>query len=63
CGLEPSTVIDLEDDTPKVLRQGKGDVVRQCRRKPLPALKNLAFWGYRLSVPRKYPQKYPQIFG
>ncbi|QFY89930.2 threonylcarbamoyl-AMP synthase [Magnetovirga frankeli] len=25
CGLEPSTVIDLEDDTPKVLRQGKGD--------------------------------------
>ncbi len=25
CGLEPSTVIDLVDDTPLVLRAGKGD--------------------------------------
>ncbi|MBF0254903.1 MAG: threonylcarbamoyl-AMP synthase [Gammaproteobacteria bacterium] len=25
CGFEPSTVIDLEEDTPRVLRQGKGD--------------------------------------
>ncbi len=25
CGLEPSTVIDLSDGAPKVLREGKGD--------------------------------------
>ncbi|HXK57377.1 MAG TPA: Sua5/YciO/YrdC/YwlC family protein, partial [Gammaproteobacteria bacterium] len=26
CGLEPTTVLDMEDETPKVLRVGKGDV-------------------------------------
>ncbi len=26
CGLEPTTVIDLESGTPVILRQGKGDV-------------------------------------
>ena len=25
CGLEPSTVVDLVDETPLVLRAGKGD--------------------------------------
>lgn len=27
CGVEPSTVIDLTEDTPRVLRQGKGSLV------------------------------------
>jgi len=26
CGPEPTTVIDLADDTPVLLRQGRGDV-------------------------------------
>lgn len=26
CGFEPTSVIDLHDDTPRVLRSGKGDV-------------------------------------
>jgi len=26
CGLEPTTVVDLLEDNPKILRQGKGDV-------------------------------------
>jgi tRNA A37 threonylcarbamoyladenosine synthetase subunit TsaC/SUA5/YrdC len=26
CGLEPTTVVDLVDDPPIVLRAGKGDV-------------------------------------
>jgi tRNA threonylcarbamoyl adenosine modification protein (Sua5/YciO/YrdC/YwlC family) len=26
CGVEPSTVIDLTDDTPRVLREGKGSL-------------------------------------
>jgi tRNA threonylcarbamoyl adenosine modification protein (Sua5/YciO/YrdC/YwlC family) len=26
CGMEPTTVVDLADDTPLVLRVGKGDV-------------------------------------
>jgi tRNA threonylcarbamoyl adenosine modification protein (Sua5/YciO/YrdC/YwlC family) len=26
CGLEPTTVLDLTGDTPKVLRHGRGDV-------------------------------------
>jgi len=26
CGIEPSTVIDLTDDTPRVLREGKGSL-------------------------------------
>jgi len=26
CGMEPTTVIDLADDTPVVVREGKGDV-------------------------------------
>ncbi len=26
CGLEPTTVVDLLGDSPKILRQGKGDV-------------------------------------
>jgi tRNA A37 threonylcarbamoyladenosine synthetase subunit TsaC/SUA5/YrdC len=26
CGMEPTTVVDLADDTPLVLRAGKGDV-------------------------------------
>ena len=26
CGLEPTTVVDLADDVPVVLRTGKGDV-------------------------------------
>jgi tRNA A37 threonylcarbamoyladenosine synthetase subunit TsaC/SUA5/YrdC len=26
CGLEPTTVLDLTGDTPKVLRRGRGDV-------------------------------------
>lgn len=25
CGLEPTTVVDLTDDTPQLVRQGKGD--------------------------------------
>ncbi|MCB1858695.1 MAG: threonylcarbamoyl-AMP synthase [Gammaproteobacteria bacterium] len=27
CGFEPTTVVDMEGDTPKVLRLGKGDAV------------------------------------
>jgi tRNA A37 threonylcarbamoyladenosine synthetase subunit TsaC/SUA5/YrdC len=26
CGLEPTTVLDLTGETPKVLRHGRGDV-------------------------------------
>jgi tRNA threonylcarbamoyl adenosine modification protein (Sua5/YciO/YrdC/YwlC family) len=26
CGMEPTTVVDLADDVPIVLRKGKGDV-------------------------------------
>jgi tRNA threonylcarbamoyl adenosine modification protein (Sua5/YciO/YrdC/YwlC family) len=26
CGMEPTTVVDLADDTPMVLRVGKGDI-------------------------------------
>ena len=26
CGLEPTTVLDMEGETPRVLRVGKGDV-------------------------------------
>jgi tRNA A37 threonylcarbamoyladenosine synthetase subunit TsaC/SUA5/YrdC len=26
CGLEPTTVVDLADDLPIILRAGKGDV-------------------------------------
>jgi tRNA A37 threonylcarbamoyladenosine synthetase subunit TsaC/SUA5/YrdC len=26
CGMEPTTVVDLADDLPMVLRAGKGDV-------------------------------------
>ena len=26
CGLEPTTVVDLVDETPKIMRAGKGDV-------------------------------------
>jgi tRNA A37 threonylcarbamoyladenosine synthetase subunit TsaC/SUA5/YrdC len=26
CGNEPTTVIDLLDDTPRLVRQGKGEV-------------------------------------
>jgi tRNA A37 threonylcarbamoyladenosine synthetase subunit TsaC/SUA5/YrdC len=25
CGLEPTTVVDMTDDMPKILRQGAGD--------------------------------------
>ena len=25
CGFEPTTVIDMEEETPRVLRVGKGD--------------------------------------
>jgi tRNA A37 threonylcarbamoyladenosine synthetase subunit TsaC/SUA5/YrdC len=27
CGVEPSTVIDLSDGAPRVLREGKGSLV------------------------------------
>ncbi|MGD8886108.1 MAG: threonylcarbamoyl-AMP synthase, partial [Gammaproteobacteria bacterium] len=26
CGIEPTTVLDLVDDEPVVVRQGKGDI-------------------------------------
>jgi tRNA A37 threonylcarbamoyladenosine synthetase subunit TsaC/SUA5/YrdC len=26
CGMEPTTVVDLAEDTPRVLRAGKGDI-------------------------------------
>ncbi|MEO5574449.1 MAG: L-threonylcarbamoyladenylate synthase, partial [Gammaproteobacteria bacterium] len=26
CGLEPTTVVDLEDGTPRIIRQGKGNL-------------------------------------
>ena len=26
CGLEPTSVLDMEEETPRVLRVGKGDV-------------------------------------
>jgi tRNA A37 threonylcarbamoyladenosine synthetase subunit TsaC/SUA5/YrdC len=26
CGMEPTTVVDLADDVPVILRVGKGDV-------------------------------------
>jgi len=26
CGMEPTTVVDLADETPMVLRVGKGDI-------------------------------------